>query len=183
MCAIWEEKTSCYHMNKCPIKMVVLEHGSRQQSYTWSHFAPWIALLCSGWKNYHNWSAVKISKWTILGCWNFIAVMSYQHHGISNDWQINCVFNSLFRITIKKHQSSTLLALHWNKNAIILMKFSSLAKLKTVSVTSDNKLIKMTFPFHCLWEKCFYVMMSPWLVYLLELNHTEKHFSWDLKCE
>ena len=135
------------------------------------------------WKNYHNSSAVKISKWTILGCWNFIPVMSYEHHGISNDWQLNCVFNSLFRITIKKHQSSTLLALYWNKNVIILMKFSSLATLKTFSVTNDENFIKITFSFHCLWEKCFHVMMSSWLVYFLELNHTEKHFLWDLKCE
>ena len=46
--------------------------------------------------------------------------------------------------------------LHWNKNVVILTKFSSLAALEVVILTtssaaSDEHFIKMkTFPFQCL---------------------------------
>ena len=57
-----------------------------------------------------------------------------------------------------KHQSSELLAFHWNGNVIILMKFLLLAELEFVKMTtssaaSDENFIKMTFPSQCLWEE------------------------------
>ena len=48
--------------------------------------------------------------------------------------------------------------MHWNENVVILMKFSSLAALEVVILTtfsaaSDENFIKMkTFPFQCMWH-------------------------------
>ena len=47
-------------------------------------------------------------------------VMSHQcpPHGISNKWQFGCLFNSLFMLAKRKHQSSTLLILCEGKSTI-----------------------------------------------------------------
>ena len=39
------------------------------------------------------------------------ATTSHEHHGIPYHWQLDCLFNSLFRLTAKKNQSSVLLVL------------------------------------------------------------------------
>ena len=65
---------------------------------------------------------------------------SHERHGVSNHRKLHPLFDSLFRITSRAH---------WNKNVVILTKFSSLAALEIVILTtssaaSDENFIKMT---------------------------------------
>ena len=44
--------------------------------------------------------------WTIcifLGMYCTITLMSHEHHDVTNYWQIDCLFNSLFSLTLKKN--------------------------------------------------------------------------------
>ena len=59
------------------------------------------------------WNETKLVKfrWVDLN-WNlYITAMSHDRHGISNYWSVECLFNSLFRLTTKKHQRSALISL------------------------------------------------------------------------
>ena len=40
-----------------------------------------------------------------------ITLVPHECHAISNHWQLHCLFNSLFKLASKQHQSSILLAL------------------------------------------------------------------------
>ena len=52
-----------------------------------------------------------ITRSNISQCSIGITVMSHAHHGISNQWQLACVFNHLFKLPSKKTSKSVLLAL------------------------------------------------------------------------
>ena len=61
---------------------------------------------------------------------------------------------------------SVLVDVHWNGNVFILMKFSSLAALKVVKMTtssaaSDENFVKMTtFSFQCMWSTLSHVLQG-----------------------
>ena len=61
------------------------------------------------------WTSAAMISTVKLGCslpsFRVIKAMSNDCHGIWNYWLVECLFNSLFRLTAKKHQSSTLLSL------------------------------------------------------------------------
>ena len=56
----------------------------------------------------HMYSANRTPEW-FYG----IKVMPHEHHDVSNHWQINCLFNSLFRLTTEEHQSFSLWTSHY----------------------------------------------------------------------
>ena len=52
---------------------------------------------------------------TQQNCMHNITVLLHERHGISNHRDVDCLFNRLFRVTIKNYQSSALLAL-WGES-------------------------------------------------------------------
>ena len=46
-----------------------------------------------------------------IGLWNIMCIAVTSDHVVSNQWQLNHLFNNLFRLTVKKIQRTTLLAL------------------------------------------------------------------------
>ena len=82
----------------------------------------------------------------------FITVTSRERHGVSNNGQLYCLFNNLFKLTQRKHKISTLPALcdrripHMHKGPVGLMSWISIWHVYILMRSSNGNIFRVTGP-------------------------------------